>query len=412
VRGRATRESGATWRALFTAFATLIAVGCCWLSVAGAHAQAPTALPYGVDVHAFVSQGFIWSAHNNYLARSKRGSAEFSELGLNFTKQVSDDLRIGVQLFARDLGPDGNYRPQLDWYYLDYRLFDWLGIRAGRTKIPFGLYNEVNDVDAARVPILLPQSMYPSDNRELLLAVTGGELYGNVPLGPVGQLEYRAYGGTIFAALPRDKPGLTYTEARVPYAFGGRLTWFTPIEGLQLGSSGQAVRLETDYTYDPAVAQLLVAAKVAPEGFNGKVNFTLPVRLWVLSAEYAWQDLLLSAEYSRRLGTLTIDPIVPRTYFPNERYYVMASYRILRWLTPGVYYSALYPDSRNRGSREERLLDFAGTIRFDLTDHWLVKLEGHLMRGTADLSEDLNGAPPDKLRKNWGALLIKTTAYF
>ena len=31
-----------------------------------------------------------------------------------------------------------------------YGFADWLGMRAGRVKIPFGLYNEVNDVDSGR----------------------------------------------------------------------------------------------------------------------------------------------------------------------------------------------------------------------------------------------------------------------
>ena len=42
----------------------------------------------------------------------------------------------------------GNYDVKLDWFYLDYHFSDAFGIRAGRTKLPFGLYNEFADVDA------------------------------------------------------------------------------------------------------------------------------------------------------------------------------------------------------------------------------------------------------------------------
>ena len=31
-----------------------------------------------------------------------------AEVGLNFTKSLTEDLRVGVKLFARDLGPIGN----------------------------------------------------------------------------------------------------------------------------------------------------------------------------------------------------------------------------------------------------------------------------------------------------------------
>src|SRR5215475_5305247 len=84
--------------------------------------------PLSLQIHAFVSQGFILSTGNNYLARSKRGSVEFTEVGINFTMPLTDKLRTGIQLFARDLGPIGNYSAKMDWFYLDYRFHDWLGI--------------------------------------------------------------------------------------------------------------------------------------------------------------------------------------------------------------------------------------------------------------------------------------------
>src|SRR3954464_2878161 len=156
--------------------------------------------PNALQLHGFVSQGFIKTTRNNYLGNTQRaqGSVDFTEVGLNVTKPLGDKLRVGLQLFAHDLGNLGNYAPQLDWYYLDYRFFDWLGLRAGKSKLPWGLYNETNDVDAGRVPVLLPQSIYPVTSRDSLFAQTGAELYGNGPLGAAGSLEYRLYGGTIF----------------------------------------------------------------------------------------------------------------------------------------------------------------------------------------------------------------------
>src|SRR5262249_42705161 len=151
-----------------------------------------------LQAHGFVSQGYILTTDNNYLAKSTHGSFEFAEVGLNFTATLTEKLRAGVQLFARDLGPVGNYSAKADWFYLDYRFADWLGVRAGRTKIPFGLYNDISDIDAARVPILLPQSVYPIQNRDYLLAQTGVELYGRLPTGSAGTLDYRLYGGTIY----------------------------------------------------------------------------------------------------------------------------------------------------------------------------------------------------------------------
>src|SRR5205807_7133743 len=73
-----------------------------------AGADAPVGLG-AVEAHGFASQGFLLSSGNNYLAKSKSGSFEFSEIGLNFTNQLPDRLRFGGQLFAPTPGPCGAY---------------------------------------------------------------------------------------------------------------------------------------------------------------------------------------------------------------------------------------------------------------------------------------------------------------
>ena len=61
-----------------------------------------------VDIHGFISQGYLKSTGNNFLAETKRGTWEFTEVGINFGTYVTDELRLGMQLFARDLGEMGN----------------------------------------------------------------------------------------------------------------------------------------------------------------------------------------------------------------------------------------------------------------------------------------------------------------
>jgi hypothetical protein len=354
-----------------------------------------------VDIHAFASQGFILTSANNYLANdTTHGSFQFSEVGINFTKNITEKLRTGIQLFAQDLGPTGNYNAKMDWFYLDYRFKDWLGFRAGRVKIPFGLYNEINDIDSARVPVLLPQSVYPEQDRNYLLAQTGAELYGYQRLQSLGALDYRLYGGTIFldATASAGSP-FQVENFNVPYLAGGRLLWETPLDGLRVGGSLQMLRLD---------ATLLVNTTT--------VTIRAPVTIWVGSMEYVHNRLLLAAEYSRwYVKSDSSDPMV----FPqvseivSERAYGMASYRAAKWLQPGVYYSILFPDVDHRVGRANIQHDVATTLRFDINSHWLFKLEGHFMSGTAGLASNLNdNAPLTALQRNWEVLLLKTTAYF
>jgi hypothetical protein len=392
---------GRRWGIIGRALSLGSVVAACTLTLARA-ALADGGEPLGslgVQTHGFVSQGFMLSTRNNYLAKSKQGSAEFSEVGINFTAPVTERLRLGLQLFARDLGPIGNYSVKADWFYLDYRFADWLGFRAGRIKLPFGLYNEINDIDSARVPILLPQSLYPTQSRDYLLAQTGGELYGRLDGGVAGALDYRAYGGTIYLDLQRDAGNpIQINELEVPYVVGARLLWEAPLEGLRLGGSVQALRIDT----------VLLQGQTS-------IGWKLPVVLWVASLEYTLGELLLSSEYSRWHARSESDTptVVPNAEVTNERGYVMASYRVNDWLQPGAYYSVLFPDTRDRHGREAQQHDLAATLRFDVNEHWLFKLEGHYMVGTAGLSPALNeDRPLAELTRRWVAVFAKTTAYF
>ena len=354
-----------------------------------------------LQVHGFISQGFLYTSDNNYLANSSRGSFEFTELGLNFTLQPMDRLTLGLQIFSHDLGPIGDYRATLDWYSVDYHWQDWLGIRAGRVKLPFGLYNDSSDIDSARTAILLPQSIYPAQNRDFLLAQTGFELYGYRGLGAAGGLDYRMYGGTIFLDI-RPQPGspVTAVDLNVPFVAGGRLMWAAPVEGLRLGGSLQFLRLET---------HLLVPSTPSQVAVN------LPVMLWVASVEYTVRDLLLSAEYSRwRVRTESSNPsLVPEGLTFSERGYALASYRVNSWLQTGAYYSLLFPNVSRRGTLAGRQHDAALTLRFDINPFWLVKVEGHYMHGMAGLSSSLNGNQPlSSLHPDWALFAVKTTAFF
>ncbi|HVZ72937.1 MAG TPA: hypothetical protein VHJ20_11225 [Polyangia bacterium] len=352
------------------------------------------------QVHAFVSQGFIKGTKNNFLVDSKRGSFEFTDVGINFTEPLTDRLRTGVQLFASQLGKAGDFTARMDWFYLDYRFADWLGLRVGRTKIPFGLYNEINDIDSARVPVLLPQSVYPILNRDILLAQTGAELYGYFELGRGGGLEYRLYGGTLFVSPPAAPAGATLADFQVPYLFGGRLMWDAPLEGLRLGGNVQALRFNTTFDIPRTGMPTLVLEE------------DLPFLLWLASAEYSHRDLLLAAEYGRWRADVEITG-APTYRVVNERYYAMAAYRFTRWFVPGVYYASLVTDIHKPMTIDNYRRDWAATLRFDINPNWLVKLEGHFMNGTDELDPALNGGlPPAMLAKNWLLFLAKTTAYF
>ena len=129
-----------------------------------------------IDIHGFLSQGYLKSDHNNLFAETEEGTFQFNEMGISFSTEVIEHLNIGMQFFAMDLGNFGNDRITIDWAFGDYRWRDYLGIRVGKIKIPHGLYNEYRDVDSVTSLILYPVGAYNESWREVTSAAFGRAL--------------------------------------------------------------------------------------------------------------------------------------------------------------------------------------------------------------------------------------------
>jgi hypothetical protein len=77
----------------------------------------------------------------------------------------------------------------------------------------------------------------------------------------------------------------------------------------------------------------------------------------------------------------------------------------------------MFPNKEDRKGRDAWQHDYALTLRFDLNEFWLLKLEGHLMRGTAGLDDSINkglngNLPLNQLERTWAVFLAKSTVYF
>jgi hypothetical protein len=355
--------------------------------------------PLNFDVHGFFTQSFFKSSSNNYLSNSQAGSFDYSEAAVNFTKPLTDKIDVGAQLYAQKLGPNTGYGANFDWFYISYKQSNLFRIKIGRIKIPFGLYNESSDIDAARVPVLLPQSIYPVQDRNYLLAQNGAQVYGYLELGGMGALDYHVYGGSIAIALPQvTSISAIATQVDVPYIVGGRLLWETPLQGLKAAFTLQKLTLDIDETLG-----------------NSALAATAPVIQYVASLEYTFKRLTLASEYSRWYVTLdTSNPaLIPDTSVTSARYYGMANYQLTDSFAPGAYYSVLTPDITNTNGSANIQKDLALYVRYDFNPYWLVKLEGHVMNGTAGLDPTLNNNQPlSALNSNWEFFILKTTAYF
>ena len=379
-------------------------------------------IPYGIDIHGMVSQGYINSDHYNYLAHdSEGGSFQFNEYALNFSKNLTDRLRVGIQLFARDLGDMGNDDIYVDWAYGDYRWKDWLGFRAGKMKVPFGLYNETRDMDMLRTFVFLPSGVYTETYRDILMGLKGISIYGTLPLKKWGSLDYQALYGTMdlddsdaFEKVYLDMlpPGSSLERIDVDEVFTACYRWNTPIDGLRIGST---------FSYQDfdirAEMRLL-----GPFTLDGLFKFK-DIEAFTHSIEYTWGNLVLATEYFELSVKST--PYINRKRLPKESmkmegWYVSGTYRFTDWLEVGAYYSMFWPDAHDRGGHDESrnlqkkhqawLEDIALAFRFDINKYMIFKTEWHWMDGTANVYGLDN--PGGYHEQDWFYFTSKLTFHF
>jgi uncharacterized protein Usg len=391
-----------------------------------------------IDIHGFVSQGFLYSSDNNWVANTADGTLQFNEAALNVSADLTDDLRAGVQFFAYDLGPVGNNKMAIDWAYLDYRYNQQFGLRAGRTKIRNGLYNEYMDVDAVRPTILLPAAAYYQLSfREAALAANGAQIYGNIDAGSGGDLDYQAMIGTM--SLDPDSSigmvirnegidSISTMDSKLTYNLG--LTWNTPLEGLkasvtythidEIAASGQTAVSFDGSVIDPGLTGIPITTL--------DVAFSVPdYDIWIGSLEYTWQDLTLAAEYRYIKRDITNSSSVDLTGYgagvigltnnayteKQDGYYLQASYLLDDQWTVSAYYSFFNTDTGDRNSDNpgKRFQDIALAVRCDINEYWNAKAEVHFIDGYG-IDGIASSADDGSKEEDWTLFALKTTLSF
>ena len=407
------------------------------IAVAGVFLQTSMSLAQlglsNLQVHGFVSQGYMKTSDNNYLTMMTRnGSFEFNEAAVNFSFTLGPKLHGGIQLFSKDLGREGNHNIILDWGYGDYRWRDFLGIRLGRIKTPRGLYNEIRDIDVLRPTVLLPQSVYNEGIKDPAFAYQGGGLYGYVSIGALGDLAYDAFAGTFNVPDPNggywdnnfrnmmqgalrsgEFPAQPNATIRNPFIrgnrlYGGALKWETPLEGLRFGGSILYADVDVEAELELIIPiQAISIIRVMPMHTDVQIKNHI-----VGSCEYKNQRLTLAAEYQYEERHIREPEHMISIRADFKGWYTLGAYRITDYLTLAGYYSVSEDDDDSIVQQPAYygwLRDTALGLNFRLTSSWIMKVEGHYMDGGYHLGVREN---PDGFEQYWYLLAVKTSFHF
>lgn len=396
-----------------------ISVGLATLCAASFAIRASAAIPLGensrVQIGGFISQGYISSDGDNYPFQDNDGTFDFREMAFNASTTFGSHLRVGGQLFAQRLGNYGADQVKLDWANADYNFRQEIGVRVGRIKYPKGLYGEALDLDVIRPFVFLPMSVYNPVLRDFSASFDGAMVYGTLTLGAKGgSLDYKAFYGDIrmnkdqgvadffnnanlYSAAGVQKLGLDHVE-------GVAFDWNTPVSGLKLHADWSRLN-------DVFGNGQFYAVPVLP------ISVQLPsLDYYTFGVEYARNNWTFAGEYFVQDGNshIVAAPVLNQTgKYGTNAWYVSAARRLNDKWEVGGYYSFSenrYP-AATATKNQKQLGDWALSVRYDINEHVLVKVEGHYVDGNYNMFNTAK-TPNPTLDGKTTVLAVKTTFSF
>lgn len=363
-------------------------------------------LPSTVQIHGFLSQGFVMTSDNNFFGETDNSiSTDYRELGINGSWRVIPELQLSMQIVWRHAGETDDSDVRIDYGIADYSFYSsessLVGVKAGRVPIPFGLYNETRDVVSTRPSILLPQSIYFDRNRNLAISSDGGYLYGE------HRTEYGDFSLITGVTVPRvNDPSVNHSfhgdlpgEMEGDILFAGRVMY--EWQGGRVRLAITYLDFNMHYEPDPAPVNLE----------PGKVRFTP----WYFSAQYNAENWSITGEYAlRRFRVRDFGPLSPGFDTTGESFYVQGIYQLTPYLQALVRYDSLKNNIEDGDGRKfeaatgkprhtQFAQDWTFGLRLEPYPKLLLSAEYHLVNGTAWLSSLENR---DDTKKNWDMFLF------
>jgi len=356
-----------------------------------------------VQVHGFISQAYLLTDNNKFFGPSDKGSFEFQEMGGNLSWKARPNLQLSAQVTYRNAGDTAETTPRIDYVLADYTFYNDAamsgGLRVGRYKNPFGLYNMTRDVPDTRPSILLPESIYIDIFRDMFLSMDGGQLYGQ-HRSRIGDFFLDVgVGDLVLDSVMKDTLGV---KAQISYV--GRLLYEMDGGRLRLAITGVDANMDSSISVEP----------------NGKLN----VRTYILSAQYNAENWSLTGEWQPEQRT-TLEGYVPLSANKTTTgmsYYLQGSYRFAKDWEALLRYDVLYADRDDHSGKKYSAAttlpaysrfakDWTVGLGWNFLPGFLLRAEFHLIDGTLWLSPKENPLPA-ATKEHWNMFLLQASYSF
>lgn len=365
-----------------------------------------------IQIHGFISQGFFASRNNVFLSpNSRSGSFEYRNIGLNFQTNISNRLRVGIQLLSRDMGNLGNNKLKVDWAYGNFQVHDMFNISAGRIKNQLGFYSEVQDIDFLTPWASLPYYIYDKGLRTITTSTDGFNVSGNVKLGKAGDIDYSFSVGVIGLGMNSDikeygeSIGQTFTKTSVSNVHVPKISYNTPIRGLRFNF---ALFNANNFRYD--------SVAVNSNGLQLFADYVQDIYWYYAGIQYQGFFFDIVAEYHHKYvegkayTKPFYHPILADTVYseakPNSTRraggYIGYNIKPTDYFHTGGYLQLYWKDLLTKHNLDDPTRvshDGALTLTFNLKSSLTIKLEGHIVYGSALLGKNLD--QDSNLYRDW-----------
>jgi hypothetical protein len=335
---------------------TALAAAACAALATPAFADEPL-----VSIHGFGNQDYLRSGDTGFLGSNSHGTWQNDDLGLVLRGTVNDKVHLNAMIQA-----DATEPVQMLWYFVDWQLSDALTLKAGRVKMPLGIYNEYIDTRGLQLAALTPLMYY--DAIDIVHdAYQGVGLDYDYALGHYGKLTAQLYFGNTpnspapYAAPAFNSPqGTLEADTNDLHLFGYRFTWETPVDGLRLLASGYDTKTQTT------------------NAFGQQAGVVGNESLYILSADYTTETLDIKSEFAHH----HFPALVGTPGLTSSAWYVQGGYHIGAW-TPYARYDSVTADTAHSGDPSYYQHTFVLGIDRLLAPNLHVRAEDHLNHGYA-----------------------------
>lgn len=369
-----------------------------------------------LEVHGFVTQGFVKTSANNFFGDSQDGSFDFREMGINASLQATPSVRLTGQLLSRRAGEMSDGSLNVDFALAEFNIFSddesSASVSLGRIKNPLGFYNETRDVAFTRPSVFAPEVIYYEKVRNLLLSSDGVSL--------------RA--GLYFDSLNLDfsiAAGRPLLDENVEYGFLGR-AYDGGFEADGLSLVARVLLESSNERFRSSISMAKTSIAFVRGNSDPLGNGVVDVYYGVGSLQFNFDPLVFTLEYLREPIRWNgfAGHIFSGLKVESEGFYVQGEWHVSDDLDLMLRYGEIFADRNDRDGRWVSQSTFgvipghtwyskilSAGARWNVSDSLMLRAEYQVHSGTFVLSGREN-ANLSALEPAWDMFALEASYRF